>query len=111
MPYNSSNFSKRITLVNEANLLPLFLKQYVNIANTTIKQVFRFLIAYFSLDYVFKYFFMPYKKVDNIAGWFVGIMFKLIYLLFVVPLVLITILALIAFWYALPIVGIFMLVM
>lgn len=111
MTYNSSNSSSQIILVNEANLLPLFFKQYVNIANTTIKQVFKFLISYFSLDYVFKYFFMPYKKVDNIAGWFVGIIFKLIYLLFVVPLVLITIFALIIFWYALPVVGILKLVM
>ena len=75
---------------------------YIKFTTDFIKRIARYLYHYFSLDYVFANFFMPYKKVDNIAGWFVGIVFKLIYIIFVVPIFLLIILGLVIFWYLLP---------
>ena len=91
--------------LNEFNLFPIFVNKYILIANNSIKQAIKFLVAYFSLDYVLRYFFVPYKKVDNIAGWFVGVIFKLIYLIFIGPLFMLTVIGLVVFWYGLPVIG------
>ncbi len=95
-----------VCLKNNSNFLAL----YVNTASSFNKKIIKFLYQYFSLDYVLTHFFMPYKKVDNIAGWFVGIVFKVLYLMFVIPLFLLAIILMYVFWFGLPLIILIMLV-
>ena len=67
-------------------MLMFWIFEYPLIVMRRINAILRYLWEFLSLDLVVTRFFTPYKKANNIAGWTVGILFKLAYLVVVLPL-------------------------